>query len=162
MQFVTDVQRACFEKVVEYVKEVFGDSASIAEEVPMVSVVFGSAVTFVSVLPMTDDEAVVATRAVVVAGAQITPDLAVFLLRANASMGFGAFGLWPGGDIVLEHNLLGTTLDKGELRTSIVTITTMADRFDDEIVERWGGERALDRMDGLSRLMSEPPGTLSH
>ena len=162
MEFTSEIQKATYEKVVAYMKEIFGDAVSVAEEVPMISVMTGSAMAFVSVTPMREDEAVVATRAVVVSGAEITPELAIFLLRANASMGFGAFGIWPGGDIVLEHNLLGTTLEKNELRVSILTVAGVADEFDDEIVSRWGGERALDRLDGLARLMSEKPGTLSH
>ena len=73
---------------------------------------------------------------------------------------FVAFGIRPNGDVVLEHNLIGSTLSKEELEVSLYTIARVADRVDEEIVERWGGERGVDRIDGLARLLDFEPALL--
>jgi len=46
---------------------------------------------------------------------------------------------------VFDHTIVGQSCDKDELRASVLTVVLCADRYDDEIVRRWGGERALDR-----------------
>lgn len=163
MQFSTDLQKATYERVLGFMKEIFGESAASAGDFPMISVMLGSAVTLVSVLPLREDEVVVTTRAIVVSRPVVTPELAVFLLRANSSMMFGAFSLSPRGDVMLEHNIIGSAIDKDELRVSILTVARVADDYDDLIVARWGGERALDKIDSLARLMEfEEPGAVSH
>lgn len=163
MQFDNDVQKATFEKVRGFMLDTFGEYAAVDEDAPVISVMLGSAMCMIAVQSLTEHEAVIATRAVVAAGASVTPDLALFLLRANSTMLFGAFGLAPNGDIILEHNLLGSTISQEELRGSILTVARLADEFDDQIVAGWGGRRALDRLDGLARLMeTEPPGARSH
>lgn len=163
MHFENDVQKTCFDKVQRFMREIFGDHATADDSAPVVSVMLGSAMCIVAVQALSDDEAVIATRAVVASGAHVTPELAIFLLQANVSMLFGAFGLTPNGDIILEHNLMGSTVSREELRGSLLTVARLADEFDDQIVARWGGRRALDRLDGLARLMeAEPPGARSH
>ena len=66
-----------------------------------------------------------------------------YLLLENYTMRFGAFGIDDRGDIVLQHTIVGSTCDKEELQASVTAITTQADRYDDLIIQRWGGERAL-------------------
>ena len=54
---------------------------------------------------------------------------------------------------MFEHNLIGSTCDKEELKTSVITVVKLADEYDDEIVARWGGQRALDRW--LKKILQE-------
>ena len=110
--FASEAQKACFHRVVEFARESFKEGVEIADGAPLLSVRSGSAVTFVSVAPLTADDSVVTVRAYVVSHATITRELAVFLLVANTTTVFGAFGLSPQGDIVLEHNLIGSTLSR--------------------------------------------------
>jgi Putative bacterial sensory transduction regulator len=72
-------------------------------------------------------------------------DLLNYLLRENHEMRFGAFSVSKGGDIVFEHTIVGSTIDKKELESSVLAVLEIADKYDDEIVERWGGKRALDK-----------------
>ena len=161
--FSSESQKACFDRVIAFAKEAFPNGVEVADGAPLLSVRSGSAVTFVSVAPMSIEDAVVTVRAYVVSHATITRELAVFLLVANTTTVFGAFGLSAQGDIVLEHNLIGSTLSRQELEASLITIARLADDVDDEIVARWGGERALDRIDGFARLMDfEPVDRVSH
>jgi hypothetical protein len=40
--------------------------------------------------------------------------------------------------------MIGASCDKDELRNMVVMIVRTADEYDDQIVARWGGKRALD------------------
>jgi hypothetical protein len=40
---------------------------------------------------------------------------------------------------------VGSTIDKKELEASVIAVLEIADKYDDEIVKRWGGKRALDK-----------------
>ena len=46
---------------------------------------------------------------------------------------------------MFEHSLVGESCDRLELNHSVTTVIRIADNYDDEIVVRWGGQRALDR-----------------
>jgi hypothetical protein len=71
-----------------------------------------------------------------------------FLLRKNGSMMIGAFGLDDDNNIVLDYTLMGLTCDKPELRAAVLGVLKTADDLDDEIVAKWGGQRAIDRRAG--------------
>ncbi|MCS6860786.1 MAG: YbjN domain-containing protein [Abditibacteriales bacterium] len=146
MEFETQAQRACYEKVLPWMKELFGEFAIARDDIPAIGVFVGSAVAQVVVYPWGDDDAVLCTRAYVVTGAELTPDLMYFLLRENADMRFGAFGVDSDDDIFFEHTIVGSTCDKNELKASVMTVVMIADHYDDQIVARWGGQRALERM----------------
>jgi hypothetical protein len=45
---------------------------------------------------------------------------------------------------------VGSTCNQKELETSVRAVLEIADRYDDEIVERWGGQRALDWIQQVS------------
>jgi hypothetical protein len=106
----------------------------------------GSALVEVFVFPWGTDEAIINTRSYVVTGTELTPDLMRFLLRENSNMRFGAFGIDDNGDVLFEHTIVGSTCDKIELESSVNAVLEIADDYDDKIVERWGGMRALDRI----------------
>jgi hypothetical protein len=144
IQFKSEAQRACHEQVSKWMKEIFGELAASRNDAPLFGVALGSAFAQVAVLPWGQDDAVICTRAYVVTGAEMTPELIHYLLRQNASMGFGAFGL--DDDVFFDHTIVGSTCSKNELKASVVAVVGTADRLDDEIVARWGGQRALDRV----------------
>jgi hypothetical protein len=127
-------------------KELFGELVMMRDDAPVMFVMMGSAVAQVAVMPWGDDDATITTRAYVVTGAELTPDLMLYLLQKNEKMRFGAFGVDEDGDILFEHTIVGSSCDKNELKVSVLAVLRTADEYDDEIVARWGGERALDRM----------------
>jgi len=146
MEFETAAQKACYDKVASWMKELFGELVIMSGDVPVMGVMMGSAVAQVLVLPWGDDDATIVTRAYLVTGAELAPDLLRYLLRENVDMRFGAFGVDQDGDILFEHSIVGSSCDKGELKASMLAVLGAADEYDDKIVARWGGERALDRM----------------
>ena len=145
MEFETLAQKECFEKIAPWVKELFGGSVLRKPDHPILGVMHGSAFAQVGVFSWAGD-AIVTTRAYVATGVEPTPDLMRFLLRENAGMHFGAFGLDDDGDVIFEHSIVGSTCDQKELEASVIAVVRTADDYDDKIVERWGGQRALDQI----------------
>lgn len=146
MKFDTTAQKACYEMILPLMREMFGEFAGRRPEVPEFGVLVGSAFAQTAIYPFGEEESVISTRAYVVTGAELTADLMHFLLRENDRMTFGAFGIDEEGDIFFEHSILGSTCDPNELRSSVSSVVLIADEYDDLIVEKWGGERAIDRV----------------
>ena len=145
MTFANETQRVVYGRVRSFIEDLFGELAVYRDDAPAFAVAAGSAVAHVHVLPWTDEGAIVTTRAFVVSGATLNDDLMRWMLERNAEALWGAFGVDEDGEIVIDHSINGPTCDKEDLRASVLGVIFSADRYDDEIVARWGGERALDR-----------------
>lgn len=146
MEFQTEAQQACYHKVAVWMKELFGKFPCARSDVPGLGLFMRSALVEVLIYPWNDDDAIINTRSYVVTDIAITADLMRFLLEENSQMRFGAFGLDPDGNILFEHTIVGSTCDKKELESSVNAVLEIADEYDDPIVQRWGGKRALDRL----------------
>jgi hypothetical protein len=46
-----------------------------------------------------------------------------------------------GGTLIAEYDLLGDTLQAGELRNALLTVAAAADNLDDDLADRLGGKR---------------------
>lgn len=134
-----------YNNVKGWMVQMFGETASMREDAPTFGVRTGSAWVAVNVYAWGDDDAVISVRSWVVTGPEIKEDLLRYLLQENMDMRFGAFGVDKEGDIAFEHAIRGQTASKEELRSSIRAVSYVADKYDDEIVGRWGGQRACDR-----------------
>lgn len=143
MEFVTLAQRACYEKVVPWLKELFGSYAMVRNDIPVIQVTIGSALATVRISPWGEDDATISSRAYVVTGVELSADLMHFLLRENDKMRFGAFGVDGDENIFFEHTIVGSSVDKDELKGSVMAVVITADQYDDQIVTQWGGQRAL-------------------
>ena len=146
MEFKTNAQKACYEKLATWMKELFGEFAMPHPEAPFFGVTVGSALAQTGVYPMGPEDASIATRAYVVTDIETTPELTKYLLLKNNDMRFGGFGMDGDGDIFFQHSIVGSSCDKNELRASVMAVLMTADQLDDEIVSRWGGKRALDKV----------------
>jgi hypothetical protein len=109
----------------------------------------GSTQVMVIVRPFTEKETCIECIANVVSGAMISNDLMQFLLRKNAELHFGAFGLLFDNTVVFQHSIAGANVDANELITSINAVAIIADHYDDEIVKIAGGQRSIDQTDGM-------------
>jgi hypothetical protein len=122
----------------------------------------GTAYVYILVMPWEPDRAIVRLVSQLARGVEMTPDLAIKLLRLNARLRFGAFGYVPQGHcVVFSHTLLGgETLDPVEIETAVRDISMLADEFDDRIVEEAGGKRMQDLIDAsaATALFSEVDG----
>jgi hypothetical protein len=118
----------------------------------------------------TGDLATVRAASCVTIGSRIDQELMGYLLSENSRMRFGAFylgadsgfSLEPAldrtpdqangdqgdhqvGEVWFAHSVLGgENMDLMELQTCILSVVTMADTYDDLIVERFGGQLGVD------------------
>ena len=144
MEFQNNVQKETYEKVSQWLGEIFGEFVRKKEDAPSFRVAMGSTFISVGVIDWGDNQAIICARSPLVQGVEITPDLMRFLLEKNNAMAFGAFSIDSDGDINFDHTIYGPTCTKEDLRISTKAVLFTADKFDDEIVSRWGGKRALD------------------
>jgi hypothetical protein len=145
MEFKTPAQQQIYEKVAQYMKEIFGEMVRVHQEKPWFYVYEGSAFCTTNVYAIGEDDAVINTRSYVVTQIELVPELLKFLLLENDSMRFGSFGIDKDNDIFFEHAILGSTCDKEELKASVLAVVRTADKYDDTITQRWGGLRFADR-----------------
>lgn len=104
----------------------------------------GSSIVSITVRPFTENDTCVECTANVVYGAEITPDMMRFLLRKNAELHFGGFGLLFDGTVIFSYSFPGMHLDKEEFQTALYSVAIISDYYDDEIVSAAGGKRAAD------------------
>ncbi|MDX2255013.1 MAG: YbjN domain-containing protein [Pseudanabaenaceae cyanobacterium bins.39] len=146
MKFATRAQEICYEKILTWMQEIFERCPCARQDFPGVGIFVGSALVEVLIYPWDGNDAVINVRSYVVVGANLQPDLMRYLLEENAKMVFGAFGISSDNEILFEHSIVGSTCDKKELEASVKAVMQIADDYDDKIVDRWGGKRALDRI----------------
>jgi hypothetical protein len=104
----------------------------------------GSTQVMIIVRPFTDENACIDCVANVVFGANISTDLMRFLLRKNYELHFGSFGLLFDDTITFSHSFSASCLDNGELEITLDSVATIADYYDDIIVDQAGGKRSVD------------------
>lgn len=96
--------------------------------------------------PWHENDVVVESFSYVVQNANIDDNLMKFLLRENAVIHFGAFGLTFDGTIIFNHSLAGANLDENEFTASIKSVARIADYYDERIVQMAGGMTAREAM----------------
>ncbi|GIU80956.1 MAG: YbjN domain-containing protein [Acidobacteria bacterium] len=153
MEFATTAQKNCYEKIAPWLKELFGELAVAHDDAPIFGVTIGSAIANVIVMPWSQDDATITVVSNVVSDVELTPDLMQYLLNQNVNMRFGGFGADNNGNIFFQHTIVGSTCDKEELKASVIAVAMTADQYDDEIVARWGGRRALDVLRDLKEMI---------
>lgn len=144
MDFSSEAQRECYQRILPWLEELFGGSLVVHQSLPEFGIMVGSAFAQITLTPFQND-ILICTRAYVVIGADLRYDLLEFLLHQNHYVVVGAFGLSPKGEIFYQHSILGSTCDQPELEASVLAVALLADRYDDRIRSQWGGQRALDR-----------------
>jgi hypothetical protein len=100
----------------------------------------GSAAIYVHVVE--DETPMVQLVSPVLAGVDASQDLYEALNRINAAIDVGRF-FWEAGTVIAADNLVAETLDLIELSTACDGIADLADRYDDELQARFGGERSF-------------------
>lgn len=142
MRFDHDAQEAAYKRVSEYMTQLYGEDAEAGSDTPGFTLRRGSSRVDVAVAAV-GDQTVIAVYATVASGVEPSQELYEYLLTHNAGSVFGAFGIVD-RDVLFQHSLVGETVDKQELRTSIAAVVDAADEQDEEITRRFGGKRARD------------------
>jgi hypothetical protein len=87
-----------------------------------------------------DGPSVIRVFAITNVDVPITAELTSYLLTTNLEFVFGAFALdVSNGAVWFNHNLLGDHTSPEELEATIAAVAQTADKYDDEIKNRFGG-----------------------
>jgi hypothetical protein len=111
---------------------------------------YGTTLLEISIAPYEEDNAVVEVLAYCVHDVEPTFDLQQQLLSLNSQTPLGAFSMVE-RNIYFSHSFIGRKLQPEQLIVSLSTVATLADEYDDLIVEKFGGETALERLTNVSR-----------
>jgi hypothetical protein len=149
MAFQTQAQQDVYDRVAGWIPQMFGMFAHAIPNEPVFVVQLGQTFTMISVQPWGDDDATITSRAYVAMGTELTEDLMHHLLLQNNTFRFGAFGIDDDDDIFFEHTVVGSTLDTEELKASVLAVAGTADRYADEIIPKWGGQRQSEKFAGM-------------
>lgn len=144
IDFETEPQRECYEKVKTWLKEIFGECLLERESSPGFAIRSGSSLMQIFIRAWGEDDATISCLSVVVSGAEITPELTRHLLLQNSKYRFGAFSIDSDDDILFDHTIIGSSCSKLELKMIALAMMNTVDEVDDEIVSRWGGQRYKD------------------
>ncbi len=106
---------------------------------------YGSTILELSVEPYGPEDTLVEVTAYCVQGVEPAEELALGLLQLNQQLPIGAFSV-VGKDIFYSHTLLGRSLDRKNLLGTIAAVAEVSDKYDDLIVQKYGGQTALDRI----------------
>ena len=144
MRFEHEVQEQTFYRVEEYLRELF-DEPYHEPETDHFYVRYGTTVLEISVEPYGPEEAVVTVMSYCVQDVEVSEELLLGLLELNHTLLFGSFSL-VGSDIFLAYSLFGHSLQRRNLLGAIAAVATLADDYDDRIVEKYGGQTALEKI----------------
>ena len=105
---------------------------------------FGSSSVSIVVRPYTESDTIIELTAQVVSEATVSSELMHWLLRKNAELHFGGFGLLFDDTIVFTYSISGSAIEGSVLEAAITSVAVIADHYDDQLVRMAGGLRAAD------------------
>lgn len=155
--FRTACQEQVYRTVKSYLDELVDEHFDDAEHCDFY-LKYGSTVIEISIHPFEDDEAVVEVLAFCVQDVEPSFALTRELLRLNVDEPLGAFSM-AGSEIYFSHSFLGRKLQPDQLIASLNHVASVSDEFDEKLVERYGGQTALDRLRSYRR---QPVPDLEH
>ena len=144
MTALSPIHQQTLDKISGWIQEQFSHVPHEPLDEPGFGLFMGSAWVEVKVQPWKEDT-IINVSSSVVSGAKVDLDLLQFLLQENDELVFGAFSMDEVGTIRFQHTIVGSTCDREELQASVEAVLEVADDYDDRIVDKWGGQRALDK-----------------
>ena len=142
--FHTQCQEEVYRQVKSYLDELVDEHFDDADHCDFY-LKYGSTVLEISIDPYEEDDAVIEVLAFCVQGVEPTFDLAQELLRLNSEVLLGAFSMVD-SDVFFSHSFLGRRLRPEQLIASLETVASVSDEYDEQLVEAYGGETALERL----------------
>jgi adenylate cyclase len=151
-QFHTKCQEEVYRTVKSHLDDLVEEHFDDAEHCDFY-LKYGSTVLEISIEPYEEDDAVVEILAFVVQDVEPSFELMRELLQINSEVALGAFSV-VGRDVFYSHSFLGRRLQAEQLIASLEIVATIADEYDEQIVQKYGGVTALD---SLRRATRRPP-----
>jgi hypothetical protein len=143
-QFHTQCQEEVYRQVKSYLDELVDEHFDDVDHCDFY-LKYGSTVLEISIHPYEEDDAVIDVLAFCVQGVEPTFECMQELLKLNAQVPLGAFSM-VGQDIFFSHAFLGRRLRGEQLIASLDCVASIADDYDEQLVEKYGGETALEHL----------------
>jgi len=155
MEFKTLAHKEVYEKTRDHLNSLFGE-VNVKSIGSLLVLQEGSTFVYVRTMPIGEKKSVVEVFSYVVMDVPVTQELMLFLLARNLKLVLGGFALSVDeggkGTVVLSHSILGNSMDREQLYGSVSAVARVADDIDDQIVGKFGGSTALDRLVSQERL----------
>lgn len=145
-QFHTQCQEEVYRQVKSYLDELVDEHFDDAEHCDFY-LKFGSTVLEISIHPYEEDDAVIEILAFCVKGVAASVELMQELLELNTEVVLGGFSMVR-DEIFFSHSFLGRRLRPEQLIASLEAVASTSDEYDEQIVAKFGGETALERLRG--------------
>ncbi|MBV9495951.1 MAG: hypothetical protein JOZ54_17010 [Acidobacteria bacterium] len=155
-RFHTQCQEEVYRQVKQYLDELIEEHFDDAEHCDFY-LKYGSTVVELSIEPYDEDDAVIEVLAFCVQGVEPSFELMSELLQLNSEVPLGAFSM-VGKDIYYSHAFLGRRLRPEQLVASLDIVAAISDEYDDQLVENYGGETAIERLRHPSGRIPSPAG----
>jgi len=143
-QFHTECQEEVYRQVKAYLDELVDEHFDDAEHCDFY-LKYGSTVLEISIHPYQEDDAVIEILAFCVQGVEPSFEMNQELLRLNSEVVLGAFSM-VGRDVFFSHSFLGRRLRPEQLIASLDIVANVSDEYDEQIVDNFGGETAIERL----------------
>ncbi len=130
---------ATVQKVESFLKVQFHDYLNF--ENGTFTVTRGNTQVMIAIRPFTDTETCVEFVTNVAYNSSLTDELLQFLLRKNAELHFGAFGLLFDNTVIFQYSIAGSNINDNELLTSINAVAIISSHYSEEILSLGGGIR---------------------
>jgi len=154
-QFHTKCQEEVYRTVKSHLDELVEEHFDDAEHCDFY-LKYGSTVLEISIEPYEEDDAVLEILAFVVQDVEPSFELMRELLQINSEVALGAFSV-VGRDVFYSHSFLGRRLQGEQLIASLELVATIADEYDEQIVQKYGGTTALDSLRRATRRRPAQP-----
>lgn len=151
-QFHTQCQEEVYRQVKSYLDELVDEHFDDATHCDFY-LKYGSTVLEISIHPYEEDDAVIEVLAFCVKGVEPSLDLTRELLELNSEVVLGAFSM-KGNEIFFSHSFLGRRLRPEQLIASLDIVASISDEYDEQIVAKFGGETAIERLRGRRQPLS--------
>lgn len=148
-QFHTRCQEEVYRQVKSYLDELVDEHFDDAEHCDFY-LKYGSTVLEISIEPYEEDDAVIEVLAFVVQGVDPSFEMMQDLLRLNSEVPLGAFSM-VGKDVFYSHSFLGRRMRPEQFITSLDSVASISDEYDEKLVAKYGGETALETLRSSSK-----------
>ena len=117
-------------KVEKYIQELFHDY-EVAKVENTYSFAFGTVNVNIRLIGWHTEDVLVEVYSYLAENVAVDGKTAEELLRLNASMHFGSFGLTFDRAVIYTYSLAGANLDFNEFMAAVQTVATVADSYDE-------------------------------
>jgi Putative bacterial sensory transduction regulator len=117
-------------KVEKYIQELFHDY-EVAKVENTYSFAFGTVNVNIRIIGWHTEDVLVEVYSYLAENVAVDGKTAEELLRLNASMHFGSFGLTFDRAVIYTYSLAGANLDFNEFMAAVQTVATVADSYDE-------------------------------